>query len=296
MQGACITINILASATTTVSRSASPPTCSPTRTRSTCSSRRPSRSGSVDASSLRPSGHGTVETVARCPDQRSQKPLHSIQLPEGCLDPNLVLEPTALDLADLTSNWGNTSAPCTRTTCPSTRPSRRGVVGAMARRSPPAALGGVRAAAALSTGATSTHPVQPGGSVTHAVPSPARAPARPPSAGLVCGALLPLPLSSSLPLPSPSPALSAPPPTLSAPPPAPSPWSPPPSPSPPSPSRHRRRRRRCRRHACPRPRRMHLGSRALSSSLAAQPSYRHLIPSQEPVRKRSEHRLYGYRQ
>ena len=36
-------------------------------------------------------------------DLSYQKPLHSIQLQEGCLDPNLVLEPTALDLADLTS-------------------------------------------------------------------------------------------------------------------------------------------------------------------------------------------------
>ena len=228
MLGACITINILASTTITVSRSASPPTRSPTRTRSTCSSRRPSldpnlvleptaldladlpRSGAVDASSRRPSRHGAVETVARCPDRRRRAGCH----------------------AAAANSRGNTSAPCTRTTCPSTRPSRRGVVGAMARRSPPAALGGVRAAATLSTGATSTHPVQPGGSVTHAVPSPARAPARPPSAGLVRGALLPLPFSSSLPLPSPSPALSAPPPALSAPPPAPSPWSPPPSPSP----------------------------------------------------------------
>ena len=34
-------------------------------------------------------------------DLSSQKPLLSSQLQEGCLDPNLVLEPTALDLADL---------------------------------------------------------------------------------------------------------------------------------------------------------------------------------------------------
>ena len=37
-------------------------------------------------------------------DLSYQKPLRSIQLQEGCLDPNLVLEPTALDLADLTAS------------------------------------------------------------------------------------------------------------------------------------------------------------------------------------------------
>ena len=65
----------------------------------------PSSYWAVIAPALRmgPSFRFSFRLYRNFQDLSSQKPLHSIQLQEGCLDPNLVLEPTALDLADLTS-------------------------------------------------------------------------------------------------------------------------------------------------------------------------------------------------